>query len=136
MQKLKELNAKYEKLRDEFQKVTLSELKDTMNDIFQKYPDLVKVGWTQYAPHFNDGDPCEFNYHGLNSLGQEELNNEIDSDWVHNGIERNKYPELEELDDVLRNVPDDIMKFVFGSDSKIEIDRKEILIEDYSENHD
>ncbi|GAA0853261.1 hypothetical protein ACFQVD_26850 [Streptosporangium amethystogenes subsp. fukuiense] len=23
-------------------------------------PSIVEFGWTQYTPHFNDGDPCEF----------------------------------------------------------------------------
>lgn len=27
-------------------------------------PTIVEVGWTQYTPHFNDGDPCEFRVRG------------------------------------------------------------------------
>lgn len=23
-------------------------------------PSIIEFGWTQYTPHFNDGDPCEF----------------------------------------------------------------------------
>lgn len=26
-------------------------------------PTIVEFGWTQYTPHFNDGDPCEFGVH-------------------------------------------------------------------------
>lgn len=27
---------------------------------FAEYPDVKAVGWTQYTPHFNDGDACVF----------------------------------------------------------------------------
>jgi len=28
--------------------------------IFQEYPFVDNVGWPQYTPYFNDGDPCNF----------------------------------------------------------------------------
>lgn len=28
-------------------------------------PTIVEFGWRQYTPYFNDGDPCEFDVHGL-----------------------------------------------------------------------
>jgi predicted nuclease of predicted toxin-antitoxin system len=30
---------------------------------FAEYPKVKAVGWEQYAPHFNDGDPCVFRVH-------------------------------------------------------------------------
>lgn len=27
---------------------------------FAEYPEVKAVGWTQYTPYFNDGDPCVF----------------------------------------------------------------------------
>lgn len=30
---------------------------------FAQYPEVTAVGWTQYTPHFNDGDPCVFRVH-------------------------------------------------------------------------
>ena len=32
---------------------------------FAQYPAVTAVGWTQYTPHFNDGDACEFGLHGF-----------------------------------------------------------------------
>jgi len=32
--------------------------------VFKKFPDVESVGWTQYTPYFNDGEPC---YFGVNS---------------------------------------------------------------------
>ena len=30
---------------------------------FAQYPEVTAVGWTQYTPHFNDGDPCVIRVH-------------------------------------------------------------------------
>lgn len=29
-------------------------------NFFAANTDVTAIGWTQYTPHFNDGDPCEF----------------------------------------------------------------------------
>lgn len=29
-------------------------------ELFEKHPTLVKFGWTQYTPYYNDGDDCIF----------------------------------------------------------------------------
>lgn len=42
---------------------------------FAKYPDM-RIGWQQYTPHFNDGEPCTFSIHGVylwsGDIGEEE----------------------------------------------------------------
>jgi hypothetical protein len=30
---------------------------------FAEHPKVTAIGWTQYTPHFNDGDACEFSLH-------------------------------------------------------------------------
>lgn len=32
---------------------------------FAEYPHVKALGWTQYTPYHNDGDPCEFSVHGF-----------------------------------------------------------------------
>ena len=34
-----------------------------LNALFEKYPALYRVRWTQCTPYFNDGDPCDFSSH-------------------------------------------------------------------------
>jgi len=34
-----------------------------VSDFFAAVPQIKSVTWTQYAPHFNDGDACEFSVH-------------------------------------------------------------------------
>lgn len=37
--------------------------KTAISEIFEKHPCLDSFSWTQYAPYFNDGEPCEFHVH-------------------------------------------------------------------------
>lgn len=53
-------------------KKQMAEFKETMKkngrkffseqskELFDKHPTLVKFGWIQYTPYWNDGEPCEF----------------------------------------------------------------------------
>ena len=36
-------------------------------EIFEKCPTVAGIRWTQYTPHWRDGDTCYFEYHGLNA---------------------------------------------------------------------
>lgn len=42
------------------QSVTLDEVKPLFQGLFDEFPELTVVGWVQYTPYFNDGDPCVF----------------------------------------------------------------------------
>lgn len=49
------------------QKAAASGMKDAISQAlastFEKYPFLGSVAWSQYTPHFNDGDTCTFSCH-------------------------------------------------------------------------
>jgi hypothetical protein len=38
---------------------------------FAEYPSVTAIGWTQYTPHFNDGEPCEFSVHDFYATTKE-----------------------------------------------------------------
>lgn len=40
-------------------------LKGALKEYFAKHTAIKAVGWCQYTPHFNDGDPCEFGLHSI-----------------------------------------------------------------------
>src|SRR5688500_16423470 len=40
-------------------------LADAFKTFFQANPSVDAVRWTQYTPHFNDGDVCEFGRNGF-----------------------------------------------------------------------
>ena len=61
--KLKQGLDNIDKIRAELQKAEKSATKDIMNllkDLMKENPLIAGVRWTQYTPHFNDGDECVF----------------------------------------------------------------------------
>lgn len=55
-----QLKEQKRKLLDEIKEKARDVFKDVIDPLFEKYPQLHAVGWTQYTPYFNDGDTCEF----------------------------------------------------------------------------
>ena len=98
--------------------------------MFEKYPFLTSLTWTQYTPYFNDGHTCEFGVDELNfTLGENDLGmpvwneNEADSYYekqstymLMTGVSRNRsYPspaveqfanDIEKLQSVLYGMED------------------------------
>lgn len=52
-------------------------------DVFEQYPKLESFGWTQYTPHFNDGDPCRFRVNAY--PGEMYINGEFQDDLSEDG---------------------------------------------------
>jgi len=48
------------KLKDEARKKVKNFFIKGMNKIFETYPEVKSVSWTQYTPYFNDGEACTF----------------------------------------------------------------------------
>lgn len=57
IERVQNLRKEYEKtIRKEFGAV----LRGLTTELFGDFPEVKGIVWTQYTPHFNDGDPCEF----------------------------------------------------------------------------
>jgi hypothetical protein len=56
----------YERLVKEMQNNAVGLLSTEFKKIFDQYPEVHAIAWTQYTPYFNDGDACEFNIHDIN----------------------------------------------------------------------
>lgn len=53
-------------LNKQMQEISKELMKEAFRDFFEKYQSVVdNVYWTQYTPHFNDGEACEF---GVNDV--------------------------------------------------------------------
>jgi hypothetical protein len=50
----------YNEVMLSFKEKAQNKLKEVFNEFWEENPDVKIVTWTQYAPYFNDGDPCEF----------------------------------------------------------------------------
>jgi hypothetical protein len=62
-------------------------IKESLVSIFEQFPELEAVRWDQYAPYFNDGDPCVFGLHGVCVRTNGMNKSEEDSDCRHEGFE-------------------------------------------------
>lgn len=56
----------YEKLKKEMEENAIAVISSKFQEVFERHPEVKAIVWTQYAPYFNDGDPCEFSVHELN----------------------------------------------------------------------
>lgn len=60
----KERIERVQNLRKEYEKTIRKEFGAVLSgltvELFGDFPEVKGVVWTQYTPHFNDGDPCEF----------------------------------------------------------------------------
>lgn len=63
LNKTQECNALINDMKNNLNKLIKEELSNVMKDFFQENPEIQCICWTQYTPHFNDGEPCEFNVH-------------------------------------------------------------------------
>lgn len=70
---LNELKKEHKSLQDQInalnkqmQENSKELMKEAFRDFFEKYQTIVdNVFWTQYTPHFNDGEACEFSVHDV-----------------------------------------------------------------------
>lgn len=61
---LQDFAKQIQKVRKEAQDQGRQLIKQEANTLFEKFPDLQYICWTQYTPYFNDGDTCVFRFHG------------------------------------------------------------------------
>ena len=52
------------KMKEDYQRAVREEgegiLKKFVSEFFTSHPEIKRLGWTQYTPYFNDGEPCIF----------------------------------------------------------------------------
>ncbi len=114
---------------------------------FEKFPRVGAIRWTQYSPHFNDGDPCTFSVHdpefelaedsdqdaaGAESddVDVEEDEDEGEFDWR---MEDAKYGKgaNEAFDELWAEMHDDVLEAIFGDGYQITVTRTEITVDEY-----
>lgn len=137
----------YKKAKDKFMKGAQGALAKEFKVFFTKHPEIDGVRWTQYTPHFNDGDVCEFGRHEFGAkvtvlekskkeLGTAELISaaETDEDGYYEGWDIDgKTPlgkAVSELDDTFSGV-DDAFKAAFGDGVKVTATRTGFTVEDF-----
>lgn len=135
--------------------------KEASDEIFAAHPTLVSFAWTQYAPYFNDGEPCEFSANtsyiylktsevieSVDGSVEDEEDDEDEDDetdfskYAYTEGPYNNKTVMANLNtrqlagkavlEFLENFGDDDLKIMFGDDGKVIVSRKGVEVEEYS----
>lgn len=84
--------------------------------LLERYPKVPDFGWTQYAPYFNDGEPCYFRVHADNihiyGMNIDYEDYEAFEDYFESEEEFNKF--CKEAIELVAEVDEDVMEEMFG----------------------
>lgn len=133
---------------------------DVVKEAFDRFPTLQAISWCQYAPYFNDGEPCEFSVHDP-EFAWADPNDAKAIDRINEIIEdgdpcqmlyeldtrpydqRRKFKDRVEgkfedmFADYICNIDmEDAIREVFGEDAYIVCTRDGIISGDYGDMHD
>lgn len=97
---------------------------------------IESIGWRQYTPYFNDGDECIFGVHnddltinGIDDYDGEEKDIAFIKEKIWNGdkwivntdLDKHEFNILNQVEEVLRSIPDDFYKDLFGDHVKVTV---------------
>lgn len=63
--KVTEMNEALEKMREKYQNEAQGLFEELTSGFFRAYPEVKNIFWTQYTPHFMDGDDCVFSVNDI-----------------------------------------------------------------------
>lgn len=147
MRKKKMNLSDFKKVKEDFLKQSRQVLAGEFKEFFDKYPAIDAVRWTQYTPHFNDGDVCEFSRYGFDARcggnaknasepGDEELisGHQADEDGFYEYWDVDDKTTLgkalKELNKQFSGA-DDVFKSAFGDGVQVVATRRGFTVEDY-----
>lgn len=108
---------------------------EVLKPMFEKYPELKSLSWSQYTPYFNDGDACVFrsnaSYPSIQFSIDEELEDYDEESWYSDD---DKSPEAEcyrSAVSILDSFDDEDYEMLFGDHVKVIVTREGIETEEY-----
>lgn len=147
------------RLRDEARSKVKNFFIKGMDIIFDTYPEVKSVSWTQYTPYFNDGEPCEFwcnsgdfGVNGFSDYSDEgEFEDSIDVfadgevsnyEWnrdengrattkIYNNPEARSVKIYKAISGFMEQLDDDDFKTMFGDHVEVTVRKGEITIDEY-----
>jgi hypothetical protein len=126
-----EYDAKIKAMREELSNEFKKQFKVISTEIFAAHPEIIKFGWTQYTPYFNDGDACVFRYNSMHVCVDPDTADDSIYDWEEMwGDTAKKYPELKKFEDVLSK-SEDILLAMFGDHVQVTVTPKGIDTEEF-----
>ena len=119
---LQELNRMSEEIREKAKR----DLPGIISNIVPANPRVKAIAWRQYAPYFNDGEPCEFSVNDpVLVLDDQEVEDAFDSDetvwYADEGLVT--HDEKEAIRELMTYFNNDtsVPAFLFGEDSTVTV---------------
>ena len=103
-------------------------------EVFDAYPELESVSWTQYTPYFNDGDACTFAVHDFDSavVDGEEVEEPYYAD-KDSPLKPGLVKALSKLNNSIgASAMSDTMELIFGDHAKVTATRNGFEVDEYS----
>jgi hypothetical protein len=122
-----ELNAAKAKVQEFAKNEGRAAIGAAFQGFFERFPKVQGVKWTQYTPHFNDGETCVFSVHEpdlIDEDGEDHYSYCWDKEFGE-GCD-------DAFGEVWSEMDDDVLEAVFGDHVEITITRDEVTVEDYS----
>lgn len=124
-----EMKKKYDEiLRNEAE----PSIKEYFKELFEEFPNLESVKWSQYTPYFADGDACEF---GVGEAYVKFKGNDTDGD---NGDGyMGSYDDNKEAEKISRKIneelcsAEDALLIAFGDHAEVIVSKDKIVVEEY-----
>lgn len=136
-----------QELKQKLQKQLQEQFNVSVQELFKLVPSLQAIGWTQYSPHFNDGDECIFHVREVQAMNfvPEFITREYEAqeeqyiigDYDSQSEDLLSVDEKNVIKSLLSFISDeeDLMHDLYGNHSAILITREETKIEDYSDHY-
>ena len=102
-------------------------LSEALKAIFEEYPQIESISWTQYTPYFNDGDSCEFSVNTWDI----ELNEEEDDTYSEEKSKIENAKEIRQLvSKFLQTIGDDSLEDL-GEGKVVALRNGTLTVEEY-----
>lgn len=106
-------------------------------ELFEQNPTLVKFGWRQYTPYYNDGDECVFSanlgYPRMLLSGQDEK--DYDGVWFKSEDTSDEAKVWNNVRTFLSQFDDGDVQSIFGDHVEVVVTKDGVEVEEYS-SHD
>ncbi len=134
---LSELSGKRKQIEEAAREQAKAILAPGLQKFMEAHPDIKAIGWTQYTPYFNDGDPCVFGINELYVSATDERDEEVGGEgWFYlwgtpeKGLSEQSWADLIELKKALEGSEDEL-EAAFGDHVRVIVTPTGVDVEEY-----
>lgn len=132
---------KLQEVKERYQASATGVIRDTLQTFIRQYPGIKAIGWVQYTPYFNDGEPCVFGVQQMVVSKLEDNDRAYDlyeEGWIETwmrdtpqGFSTEEWEACRDLSSRLQNLEDEL-KVAFGDHARITVTASGIVSDEYS----